>query len=223
MPILVTMASTSLGRRIRARVFGLLRPLSGGHDREHEASRARRGEASPDIDSTQTRRIPARYETMMFLRLVGWVAGPAGLAAAVAGCVTNSAGSFRDGDPELFAAEVQPIIRRECAFEGCHGREGMPLTLYAVDFLRLRDPEGDVDTGRTPLDELALSEAELDHNRRAIATRVSTTDPEGQGLLQRLLSPDEGGVAHGGVVVYARSDHPDIEILRRFLRSVDVD
>jgi len=156
---------------------------------------------------------------MMVLRLAAWTA-----ALAVVGCdVSNSAETFRDGDPELFAAEVQPIVQRECAFEGCHGREGMPLTLYAVDYLRLRDPEGDVDTGRTPLDELAISETELDHNRRSIAGRVSATDPEGHGLIKRLIPADEGGVTHNGVVVYNSNTHPDLEVLRRFLRSVDVD
>ncbi len=154
----------------------------------------------------------------MHAGLVGCVA-----IVAVTGCVTNSAETFRDGDPVIFAESVQPIITRECGFEGCHGREGMPLTLYAVDFLRLLDPEGDVDTGRTPLDERALSESELFHNRMGIASRVSATDPEGLGLIQRLLPPEEGGVPHAGVVVYTRSNHDDLRALRTFLASVDVD
>lgn len=157
----------------------------------------------------------------MLMRLAGWGAVLAMLT--VAGCVTNEASYYRDGDAELFAAEVQPIIGRHCAFEGCHGREGMPLTLYAVDYLRLRDPNGDVDTGRTSLDERALSDTEIDHNRRAIAGRVAFNDPQGEDLILRLVPREEGGVPHGGVVVYTNSQHPDIEVLRRFLRTVDAE
>lgn len=169
----------------------------------------------------------------MFVRLARRLAGLAGQAlgacvflgacVCLSGCVVNGAGSYLDGDPVLFAAEVQPVIARECAFEGCHGREGMPLTLYAPNFLRLRDPEGDVDTSNAPLDELELSETELDHNRRAIAARVSATDPDGLGLIQRLLPPEEGGVPHAGVVVYSSREHLDIVALQRFLSTVDVD
>ena len=157
----------------------------------------------------------------MLMRLAGW--GATAALLTVAGCVTNEASSFRDGDAALFAAEVQPIVQHRCAFEGCHGREGMPLALYSVDYLRLRDPDGDVDTARPSLDERALSEAELDHNRRAIAGRVSHDDPEGEDLIMRLVPREEGGVPHAGVVVYSNSDDPEIEVLRRFLRTVDVE
>lgn len=157
----------------------------------------------------------------MLSRLARW--GPLLAVLTVAGCVVNEPTTYQDGDAALFAADVQPIIARECAYEGCHGREGMPLTLYAVDFLRLRDPEGDVDTAGTALDERALSESELEHNRRAFAGRVSVDDPLGEDLIGRLIPREEGGVPHGGVVVYRDSGHPDIEVLRSFLRTVDAD
>jgi hypothetical protein len=152
----------------------------------------------------------------MGLRYLIW----GGLLIAVGCDFSNSAEGLRDGDAELFAAEVQPIINRQCAFEGCHGREGMPLTLYGLNYLRLVDPEGDVDTGRTALDERALSETELDHNRRAIAARVSEEDPDGAGLIQRLVPLSAGGVPHADVVVYSDPNDPDIAVLRRFLRTV---
>ena len=144
-------------------------------------------------------------------------------ACALSGCVANAPSRYPDGDPDLFREEVQPVLQRSCAFEGCHGHEGMPLTLYAVDFLRLVDPEGDVDTGRTALDERALSETELDHNRRSIAGRVSAADPEGVALIDRLLPPEAGGIPHAGFVAYENPEHPDVETLRAFLRTVDVE
>lgn len=138
--------------------------------------------------------------------------------SALAGCsVDNASVMNRDGDPDLFAAEVQPILQRHCAYEGCHGREGMPLTVYAVDFLRLRDPNGDIDPDLPPLDERALSAAELEHNRRSLAAHVSAADPRGEELIQRLLSVDEGGIPHGDTVVYPNPNDPDLDVLRRFL------
>lgn len=125
-----------------------------------------------------------------------------------------------DGDPATFSEQVQPIVARACAFEGCHGREGLPLTLYAVDYLRLRDPNGEVDFSATPLDERALSTAEMEHNRTAFAARVSPDDPRGERLVRRLLPPSTGGIPHAGVVVYPSEDDADVRALRRFMATV---
>lgn len=155
----------------------------------------------------------------MDLRLLGW-ARVAVLSCALAGCALDNAPTMeRDGDPVLFEAEVQPILGARCAFEGCHGREGMPLALYAVDFLRLRDPEGNINPDLPPLDERALSTAELEHNRRALAARTSASDPLGDELILRLLSVDEGGIPHGDVVVYLDPANAELAVLRRFLEG----
>lgn len=142
------------------------------------------------------------------------------LAAFAISCVGPGAQQDpgRDGDVGRYAAEVQPIVARRCAFLGCHGREGMPLTLYAVDYLRLRDPDGRLDSTRPALDERALSDGELDHNRRAIAARVAGDG--GDTFVLRLLDPERGGIPHAGVVVYDAPDHPELDVLRRFFESV---
>ena len=124
-------------------------------------------------------------------------------------------GAFVDGDPELYATQVHPIVARRCAFLGCHGREGMPLTFYAVGLLRWRDPNG----GLTELVENQLSDAELEHDRRALASRAGPQDPGGAALVERLLPVASGGIPHGGVVVYRHRDDPELEILRQFLRT----
>ena len=141
------------------------------------------------------------------------------LVLGLAGCPASGGPSVvpLDGDAALYASEVQPVVARHCAFLGCHGREGMPLTLYAVDYLRLRDPQGHIDFSRPPLDERALSESELEHNRRALIERAGPQDPGGSLLVRRLLPPDEGGVPHAGVVVFRRENDPDLDVLRRFL------
>jgi hypothetical protein len=140
-----------------------------------------------------------------------------------AGCTTSDRPSDLplDGHAALFDNEVQPIVAQRCAFLGCHGREGMPLTFYAVHFLRLRDPEGLIDFSRPVLDELALSEAELEHNRRALAARAGPPDPDGALLARRLVPADEGGIPHAGVVVYENPADPEIATLQRFLRTAN--
>jgi hypothetical protein len=142
------------------------------------------------------------------------------LLVMLTGCsVDNPSGQRRDGDASLFAEQVQPVLRHHCAFEGCHGREGMPLTLYAIDFLRLRDPTGDIDPALPALDERALSDVEIEHNRLALAARTSARDPTGEALVSRLLPTSEGGVPHADTVVFEDLADPDLAILRSFLRG----
>jgi len=146
-----------------------------------------------------------------------WV-GVVAIAAALAGCtLQNPRGTERDGDATYFAQHVQPVIHRHCAFEGCHGREGMPLSLYAVDFLRLRDPTGDIDPTAPPLDERRLTDVELEHNRRILAAQTSDADPNGEDVILRLVPISEGGIPHGDVVVFDNVHDADLEVLRVFL------
>ncbi len=158
---------------------------------------------------------------------MGWVFAvscSASVAIGLAACgPSNTRADLREGDPELFEAEVQPIIAARCAYLGCHGREGMPLTLYALDYLRMRDPEGEIDPARPPLDELVLAAGELQHNRRAFAVRVGPEDPEAdrERFLRRLLPLSRGGIPHAGIEVFADETDPELDAIRRFLESVD--
>jgi len=153
---------------------------------------------------------------------MNWSISCALLALAACG-PANPRATGRDGDPALFAAEVQPIVRERCAFMGCHGREGMPLTLYALDYLRMRDPEGEVDPTRPTLDERAVSPGELEHNRKAFAARIRSDDPaaDRELFIDRLLPADQGGVPHAGVVVFDDPRDPELDTIRRFLESVE--
>lgn len=169
------------------------------------------------IDCARVRRPLSRA-----LRAVCIAAAVTVSLGAVACTTTGGTTEPRDGDAELFATEVQSIVRRRCSFLGCHGREGVPLTTYAVDYLRMRDPDGDIDPSKPALDERALAPAELDHNRRAVAARIGPDDPDGdrRRFLNRLISEEQGGIPHADVVVYERADDPELDLLRRFLETV---
>lgn len=160
------------------------------------------------------------YDEVGIMIRVSWAMLLAGLLISCS--ASNSKSEPRDGDADLFASEVQPVIRSRCAFIGCHGREAMPFTLYALDYLRLRDPEGVVDPTRPPLDERALTPAELAHNRHAIAGRIGVDDPAGdrERFLRRLIPLASGGIAHSNVEVFATTDDPDLDAIRRFLETV---
>lgn len=140
------------------------------------------------------------------------------------GCGSSNgpAPSQRDGDATLFESQVQPVLVKHCAFLGCHGREGMPLSIYALNYMRLRDPDGRIDPTRPALDERALTPAELDHNRQGLASRVGRDDPSGdiERFLQRLIPASKGGISHAGVVVFETPDDPDLQVLRQFLETV---
>ena len=140
-----------------------------------------------------------------------------------AGCSSDTGKApARDGDAELFSTEIQPILRARCAFIGCHGREGMPLTLYALDYLRLRDPDGLIDPNTPELDERALFASEIEHNRTTLASRVGRDDPSGdiERFLRRLIPIEAGGIPHADTVVYQSLDDPEVATLRRFLETV---
>lgn len=148
------------------------------------------------------------------LALVCWLAtGACSSAGGASGEVQL------EGDAAMYESEAQPVVARHCAYLGCHGREGMPLTLYAVDHLRLRDPQGLIDFSRPPLDERALAPAELEHNRQALVERAGPNDPGGSLLLRRLVPIEAGGIPHAGVVVFDSENDPDLDTLRRFLET----
>ena len=144
-----------------------------------------------------------------------------GVALFFVSCkVDNPSESWPDGDEDLFVEEVQPAIAAHCGFVGCHGREGVSLTLYSVDYLRMRDPDGLVDPSTPALDERTLSPAEIAHNREAIAARATPTDPDGRRFIDRLVDPADGGIPHGETVVFETSTDPDLDAFRRFLAGV---
>ncbi len=94
--------------------------------------------------------------------------------------------------------------------------------VYALDFHRMRDPEGDIDPTVPILDELALSDAELERNRLALAARIDPANRELslERFRRRLLPLDKGGISHANVVVYERDNDQGLATLMRFLETV---
>jgi hypothetical protein len=106
---------------------------------------------------------------------------PMQLALAVALALPACAGPsepaqrIKAGDAELYASYVQPYVEAGCATLDCHGDPGRPLRLYSelglrkAAELRPRPLSDDVDP-------LAITDAELDDNRRAFAGVALATE-----------------------------------------------
>lgn len=124
--------------------------------------------------------------------------------------VVNPALPYPEPDFELYAAEVQPVVRAQCASLGCHGDLNRTLTLYAVGYLRA-EPQ----FAGTPLAEYELTDAELAWNHEAMRMRLlDAATPETSRLVLKCIDPALGGHLHAdGIVVFEDLEDPDYEAL----------
>jgi hypothetical protein len=120
------------------------------------------------------------------------------------GCID---GPGRDDAPmgasyDDFVERVQPILEASCGNPACHGAPERPLQVFGVHQHRLNPDEVWVDA---PLSgqELALNFL------RSCAFLLDIDEPESCRLLAKPLAESEGGIRHGGGVVFERTDDPD--------------
>ena len=145
----------------------------------------------------------------MWLLILGYTLG---------GCteVDNPYRPFPEPDFESYVADVQPIVRTQCAFLPCHGSPDRPLTLYAVGFLRAKSS-----FSGAPLDEHTLTESERAWNYDAMRMRLlDERSADESQLLLKCLDPDEGGIYHGdGVVVFPNRRSPGYRKLAAWIEG----
>jgi hypothetical protein len=121
------------------------------------------------------------------------------------------------GDAELYASYVQPYVEAGCATLDCHGDPGRPLRLYSELGLRkgaeLRPKPLSDET-----DPLALTDAELDDNRRALAgVALATESSQAHLALLKPLATSAGGIHHVGPTLWASTTAPGYQCLRAYL------
>ncbi len=124
--------------------------------------------------------------------------------------------SYPKPDFDDFVVEIQPLVRSQCANNGCHGSVDRPLTLYSVGYLRAPP-----DFPGTPMDELELTPAELAWNYDAMRIRIlgAQTGDEAQ-LLLKCLAPSIGGIEHAGdLVIFETRDESDYVKLRDWIEG----
>lgn len=120
------------------------------------------------------------------------------LIAAAVGCI-DPAGApepLADVDEAMFAAEVYPILLRDCAMSECHGASERFLRIVGPGRVRLSE-----DTG--PLEPATASEIRLSLTR--VRSMLEQGDPAKSLLLQKPLELLAGGASHEGHDRYGRN------------------
>ena len=120
------------------------------------------------------------------------------VVAAASGCV-DPAGTpepLADVDEAKFAAEVYPILLRDCAMSECHGAPERFFRIVGPGRVRLSD-----DTG--PLEPATAAEVRLSLTR--VRSMLEHGDPAASLLLQKPLELVAGGASHEGHDRYGRN------------------
>jgi hypothetical protein len=129
------------------------------------------------------------------------------MAAALFGCLAPLAAcaqtqdwssTLPSPDGKQFAAEVYPLLLRDCAFSTCHGAPERFLQIYGPGRVRL-DP-----IASKPADPMTL--AEVLHSYQRARSMLTDGGPVQQSLLLRKpLALEAGGQAHRGADDFGRN------------------
>jgi hypothetical protein len=144
--------------------------------------------------------------------------GVLALAVVVAACVSQPAREpLPAGDPEAFAAAVQPVLDARCSDPSCHGRPERPLSIYSP--LRYR-----MDPARRFLSE-PLTAAELLANQRSVEAFALASREAGQAASACLvackpLAAAAGGCGHDGGAIFASRDDREYRALEGWLATL---
>ncbi|MCB9598457.1 MAG: hypothetical protein H6719_37430 [Sandaracinaceae bacterium] len=142
----------------------------------------------------------------------------AGVALLLVGCGPElTTTPLEVGDLGFFTARVEPHLEARCGSAGCHGRPDRPFAVYAPGQHRR-------DAGRTWLDE-PLDRDEVEENALRVSAFGIGRDPFETLIVQKPLSPEEGGLWHGGGDVFAGRNDEGCRALTAWLlgRTLPVD
>lgn len=139
-------------------------------------------------------------------------------AAAATGCsaVENepAPGQIRALDEPFFRCAVEPILLRECAYNGCHGQANAPLRLYSLGKLRL-GPSATLADRTAPLTD---EERHLNY-LGAQAFGFGGVAPADNLLVRKPMPSSEGGYAHEGGAIWSDGDDVRVRTIRNWLEG----
>lgn len=139
-----------------------------------------------------------------------------GLALVLCSCtevanepVANPASKL---DEAVFRCNVEPILARQCSYNGCHGTAGSPLRVYSPGKLRATTPKT-IDEQIAP-----LTEAEHHANfESAAGFNFGVTEVDNNFLLRKPLPASDGGFEHLGGAIYTSTSDPQFTAIRAWL------
>ena len=138
--------------------------------------------------------------------------------AFAAGCtaVENepAPGQIRALDEPLFRCAVEPILLRDCAYNGCHGQANAPLRLYSLGKLRL-GPSATLADRTAP-----LTDAERHLNfLGAQAFGFGGVAPEDNLLVRKPMPSSAGGYEHLGGAIWSDASDARVRTIRNWLEG----
>lgn len=139
-----------------------------------------------------------------------------GLALALCSCtevvnepVANPAGKL---DEKVFRCNVEPILARQCSYNGCHGNADNPFRVYSPGKLRATPPKN-IDEQIAP-----LTEAEHHANfESAAGFNFNVTAVDNNFLLRKPLPATDGGFEHLGGAIYTGTSDAQYSAIRNWL------
>lgn len=134
---------------------------------------------------------------------------------ACAGCVVDAGPPvpLPEGDLELFASTVHPVLAAHCGDPSCHGRSDRPLEVYSTGQHRS-------DPARVFLEE-PISQDEVVRNARNVAAfALDATSPDECAVLRKPLARAAGGEWHEGGEIFPSRDDRDYRAVRAWLSSL---
>jgi hypothetical protein len=124
------------------------------------------------------------------------------LAAGVTACTdVENAGT---SDPAstlsepVFRCNVEPVLVRECSYNGCHGQADHPLRVYSPGKLRAKAP-ANIDDAVAPL-------TDAEHHANFLSAAGFTfggVSPDDNFLVRKPLPSSDGGYEHVGGAIFS--------------------
>jgi hypothetical protein len=102
---------------------------------------------------------------------------------------------------DVFRCNVEPELARDCSYLGCHGKDDMPMRVYASGKLRATPP-ATLDDRITPL-------TEAEHHANFLAAQAfgfGGVGPDDNWILRKTMPADAGGYEHEGGAIFTGWD-----------------
>src|SRR5512143_2771460 len=144
-----------------------------------------------------------------------------GLAIALCACteVSNEpvASPASTLDEKVFRCNVEPILARQCSYNGCHGQAGSPLRVYTPGKLRATKP--------ATIDEAIAALTDAEHHANFLSAAgfaFGLAKVEDNYLLRKPLPPTQGGYAHEGGAIFTGPGDPQFGAIYAWLQGQGV-
>lgn len=120
-------------------------------------------------------------------------------------------------DEKVFRCNVEPVLARQCSYNGCHGKAGSPLRIYTPGKLRATPP--------ATIDEAIAPLTEAEHHANFLSAagfNYGLTNVEDNYLLRKPLPASEGGYAHEGGAIFTGAGDPQFGAIYAWLQGQGV-